>query len=222
MYVVESPGNHVRRSSRRHAACTIASEDVYNCTELMEQITSKCEWNSLTRMGNCTLFLRRLVQDIIRRRITVCLERFLSGRYHARFFQLLETTDAAIVGGFVRHLMCLEEDIYRSIFPAQLSILVPVGSVSDSNVGRKWVHFLSNCVDYEGTWQDTTPPPYSMKSSRSFYFNRTSSVSIRQWKMLLLFANISIRMHKSQSSNATTITYYRLFCAPQRHQYSTY
>jgi len=51
-YIVKSPGIHVRHSSRRHNWQTLASRDVYGCTELMFLIIDFCDWNSLIRIVN--------------------------------------------------------------------------------------------------------------------------------------------------------------------------
>jgi hypothetical protein len=176
MYIIESPGSHVRRSSRRRVGCSSPSDDIYNCTELMDLVAGLCDWNSLVRLGNCNRHLRDIVQYIIRRRISLCLGRFIHRKHHARFFDLLEKTESAVVGGFVRHFMCLEDDVYSCVLPSQLSIVIPVGVSHGSNSGRRWVHFISNCGEYDGDWDEDTSFPYSTKSSKTIFFNQASSV----------------------------------------------
>lgn len=171
MYVTKSAGTCVRR----HIGCFFASDDVYNCTELMNRVSSLCDWNSLVQLGNCSQRLRDIVQYVIRRRIFFGLGRFIHEKHHARFFELLELTESAVVGGFVRHFMCLEENIYRCVLPSQLSIVIPMESHGSSS-SRKWVHFISNCGEYDRNWDHDTSYPYSIKSSKTIFFGRTSSV----------------------------------------------
>lgn len=175
-YVVSPPGSLVSASSQRYATCSLACNNVYNCTELLEQISSLCDWSSMVQLGNSSQHMRMVVQDVVRRRISKCLDRFIPRKHHARFFELLESTEAAVVGGFIRHIMCLEEDVYRFVFPTQLSLLIPIGRFGDSDTGRRWVHFISNCGDYGATCDNDTSLPYSRTSSSTNFFNQMSSV----------------------------------------------
>jgi len=130
----------------------------------------------MVQLGNSSQHMWMVVQDVVHRCISKSLDRFIPRKHHARFFELLESTEAAVVSGFIRHIMCLEEDIYRFVFLTQLSLLIPIGRFGDSDTGRRWVHFISNCGDYGATCDNDTSLPYSRTSSSTYFFNQMSSV----------------------------------------------
>lgn len=103
-----------------------------------------CDWSTLVAIGNTCVRERCLVNGIIRKRVTTCTARFLSPKSFNRFFELIELMSAALVGGFVRHIMCLNEDIYEGVYPRNMDIIVPVGAGRDHSAARKLAHFLSN------------------------------------------------------------------------------
>ncbi len=51
---------------------------------------------------------------------------------------------SAIVGGFVRHLMYLNEEVNEDAHPYSMDIIVPVGRGKDPTAAHKFAHFLSN------------------------------------------------------------------------------
>ena len=91
MYIIKSPGSHVRQSSHWCFERTTASNDLYNCTKLVELISSLCDWISLVQPGNCSYHLQIIVQDIIHWHVLFSLRHFLPRGYHSRPFELLES-----------------------------------------------------------------------------------------------------------------------------------
>jgi len=107
-------------------------------------IAQLCDWQTLVTIGNVSVRERVIVTRIIRKRIEACIIRFIYRDSFSRFFELLDSTSSALVGGFVRHIMCLDEKVYEEIHPRSMDIIVPVGRGKDPVAARRFTHFLSN------------------------------------------------------------------------------
>ena len=121
-----------------------ASFRLYSAVELVDLITQLCDWPMLVAIGNTCVRERRLVNDIICKRVATCIARFIFPSSFDRFFELISLASAALVGGFVRHIMCLNETIYDEVYPCSIDIIVPIGGGRDRSAARRLAHFLSN------------------------------------------------------------------------------
>ena len=117
---------------------------LYNTVELFDMVAQLSDWPTLIAIGNTCVRDRDIVKRIIRRRVMFCISRFLSRESFNRFFELLDITSSALVGGFVRHIMCLDDKIYEDVYPHNMDVIVPIGRGKDPMAARKLTHFLSN------------------------------------------------------------------------------
>jgi len=107
-------------------------------------IAQTCDWPTLVAIGNTSVRERDIVRRIMRKRIVSCIIRFVHQDSISRFFELLDITSSAIVGGFVRHIMSLNEEIYEDVHPYSMDIIVPIARGKDPMAARKLAHYLSN------------------------------------------------------------------------------
>ncbi len=175
----------------------------------MTLIAGFCEWSSMVCLGNTDQFLRQVVQKIIRTRISSSLAHFIPKKKHYRLFELLESTQAAFAGGFVRYLMCLGNEIDSRVMPSQLSILVPVRRSNNFHAGRAWFHFISSCASYDTISHNESSPPYTTKSSKTYFFDQFYCVRLKNFqantKLILFYPkNTQISIMECDDDNVLT------------------
>ena len=124
--------------------CMQASFRLYNIVELIDSIIRLCNWSSLVALTNTCVCECCLVNNIIHKRVATCSACFVSPKSLNRFFELVKLMSTALVGGFMRHIMCLNEDVYDGVYPHNMDIIVPVGAGWDHSAVRRFAHFLSN------------------------------------------------------------------------------
>jgi len=135
---------HARKDIDHDYIYTGASFGVYNTVELIDAIVQLCDWLTLVAVGNTCIRERNVVNCIIRKHVATCLARFVFPDSVNRFLELVDISSTALVGGFVRHIMCLNESVYDEVYPRSMDILVPIGGGRDRTAARKLANFLSN------------------------------------------------------------------------------
>ena len=144
-----------------------ASFRLYNIVELIDSIIQLCNWSSLVALTNTCVCERCLVNNIIHKRVATCTAHFVSPKSLNRFFELVKLMSTALVG-FVRHIMCLNEDVYDGVYPRNMDIIVPIGAGWDRSAAWRFAHFLSNAGPCSQMLELESLSPLYMVSQSTF------------------------------------------------------
>lgn len=139
-----------------------ASNRVYDIVEMLNAITSMCNWTTLLDLANSSCTLRTVSQHIMCLRVKEFLCPFIGNDFamHNWLFNIMMITKSAITGALVHcMLLAFTDRMYLDTRPTQLDIVIPYANGLD--VMGIWIRFFSNLqytasYDNSAYWQAAT------------------------------------------------------------------
>lgn len=152
---------------------TVTFQSVYSVAELLTHILAFTSWDVLVNLSQINCALRAQACYIFRHNISCILSKFIPSEHHRRFWDLLGSTNAIIIGAIVRCMMDITFPYHlRSVHPQRLDIIVPHSHGSVSNLTR-WTNVLNN-IGYEINQLSRSvglPSRFKIHSSYFFVFD---------------------------------------------------